>query len=138
MKKSVSNEKDERKSDRSVEVKMYKERNEAWLNEAARMKKNVRKSGERIERFTKGAVKIHSILISGEDILEPFLMISVEMIDKKRKEDINAFEDLIREIKEKHLRFTLFCVMGEPLEKMLKEYKSALAEIRKLAKELLR
>jgi hypothetical protein len=114
---------------------LYGKLDENWLQGAALTQNEIQKFGKRVEKFTKGTVRTHSVLVKGEDIYEPLLIISIEIISEKRSKDIDAFRELIRD---KEIKLIFTCCMGNSLEDLTSKFRSAIVEIKSLAKELLR
>ncbi|MFH0969287.1 MAG: hypothetical protein V1804_02165 [Patescibacteria group bacterium] len=106
-----------------------------WITTAKEVEKNIKSFGNKVEKFTNGVVKTN--VIFWDNVLEPFLIISIEIIDKGIKKKIRKeIETFIGMIKEDGISLRRIAYAGNDLEKFFEEYKSVTVLIKNTILEI--
>jgi len=111
-----------------------------WLKKVNGIVREAKRYGKRAERLTGGIVRTYPMVlthspITEDALLQPLLIIMIELINEKKCKDIGA---LIEILKGEGIQFThVACAGHHDLKKVLSGYKAAISKLKELIAELL-
>jgi hypothetical protein len=109
-----------------------------WQKEAEIIAKKSERLGKKVEKFTGGIVRTFAAVIthstvSKEDLLlQPILVIKIEMINKKKCKEIGALIEMLR-----NEEIGLVFIGHEKLEEIFENYKKTVLKLKKFIIDLL-